>query len=88
MMGDVQFETSELERRYALVVEGHCPHSHGPLERRDEHGWCETCAMGWAVRGDLVSVSYRSPVGNVVEEGPPVLMLLLGGELPLASPAD
>ncbi len=49
-----EFETPELERRYGLVIEGICPHGHGPLDRHEDCGWCHTCGVGYSIRGDTV----------------------------------
>lgn len=45
---------SAVDDIFAKVLEGACPHGHGPLERRDECGWCSTCRLGYSVRGRTV----------------------------------
>jgi hypothetical protein len=53
----MQFETPRpLRRGFALLVEGHCPNGHGPLERRDDHGHCDTCGHGWLIRGAEITM--------------------------------
>lgn len=39
-----------------LIREGLCPHGHGPLDRRDDHGWCEECACGFSIDPKTVTL--------------------------------
>lgn len=34
----------------ALISEGFCPHCRGELQRREDFGACEPCALGWRLR--------------------------------------
>jgi hypothetical protein len=60
-----EFESDDLRQRYALVVEGQCPNGHGELERRDGHGWCGECEMGWSVRGRQVTNHFVVAGGEI-----------------------
>ena len=55
----VRVPPQELLRRFAAVLEGGCPHGHGPLERLERYGWCSTCKVGWSVRGGAVTLHFR-----------------------------
>lgn len=55
----VRVPPEELLRRFAAVLEGGCPHGHGPLERLERCGWCSTCNVGWSVRGGAVTMHFR-----------------------------
>ena len=35
--------------RISNIIEGVCPTCETPLERRDDYGWCEECAMGYSI---------------------------------------
>jgi hypothetical protein len=35
---------------YSAIREGLCPRGHGPLERREDCGYCETCGAGYSTR--------------------------------------
>lgn len=86
------FETDELRKRYALVVEGQCPYGCGELERREiaglvgpvAVGWCTTSEMGWSIRGDEVT-AYWMGFGQVCFVTSDVLSVTLGDELPAGS---
>lgn len=39
-----------------LIYEGQCPHGHGSLERRENHGWCEPCGYGWSARNGRYTI--------------------------------
>lgn len=69
---------NNLQRRYAQVLEGQCPDGHGALERRDDHGWCDDCKMGWSIRGDEITAHFTakasassSSVGGLTFSGGP-----------------
>lgn len=47
--------TQEMSDRHAVVIEGQCPNGHGALERKDDHGWCGECGMGWSIRCNEVT---------------------------------
>jgi hypothetical protein len=61
----MEFETPELEHRYAHVVEGQCPNGHGSLERRDDYGYCGECGIGWSIRGREVTVHFGIEGGSL-----------------------
>jgi hypothetical protein len=41
---------------YSRLREGLCPRHGTPLERRDDHGWCDECSVGWSMTSDTTSV--------------------------------
>jgi len=42
-----------------LIREGLCPHGHGPLERRDDYGWCAECSAGWSITASTFAVHFE-----------------------------
>lgn len=87
-----EFENDDLRRRYSLVVEGHCPHGCGELERREiaglaepvTVGWCARSEMGWSIRGGEVT-AYWLGFGQICFVTSDVLSVTLGDELPAGS---
>ncbi len=55
------------EPDYDAIVEGQCPHGHGPLDLQEEQGtrfgWCDTCKTGWSVKRtaheDTLNLHFR-----------------------------
>lgn len=43
------------EPDYDAILEGQCPHGHGPLELKEgdslRFGWCEACRTGYSTKG-------------------------------------
>lgn len=66
----------------AAVSEGQCPRGHGPLEVRDDLGWCADCRLGYRFRVALDDEKWMGPVvvDEVVVLEPKVPVGLLAGD--------
>jgi hypothetical protein len=42
------------EPDYSRLREGLCPVHGTPLDRRDDHGWCDECDCGWSLDSNKV----------------------------------
>ena len=53
------------EPDYSRLREGLCPVHGTPLDRRDDHGWCDECDCGWSLDANKIKVHITPKIPDV-----------------------